>query len=152
MTAAAIARAARADNERIRREACATCGDRCAPFTCAWVCEMPTKITAFRAEVGDAWVTQQRGKIGRVVEIEYLDEKGRNVERSQRLGITMRLWVRLPGRKDPYPYMREPVFGPGLVTLRPGVCGARACERHVREVGEGVAYCRTHWRAWMEAA
>ena len=39
MTAAALARAIRVDNERIRRESCATCGERCAPFACAWRCE-----------------------------------------------------------------------------------------------------------------
>ena len=46
-----LARALR-EQERIRREACATCGDRCAPFICAWACEVPTFARSADIRVG----------------------------------------------------------------------------------------------------
>lgn len=137
MTAAAIARAVRADNERIRREACATCGDRRAPFTCAWACEVPKFARGFELERGD--VVQRLGRHWRVT-AKMLTDYGWRVEAIE---------INHAGRGGPKT-LRS--FSTRWRVLRPGVCGARCCERHVREVGEGVAYCRAHWRAWMEAA
>lgn len=31
-------------------------------------------------------------------------------------------------------------------------CGLAACERHMQERGEGVAYCYGHWDAWAKVA
>ncbi len=31
-------------------------------------------------------------------------------------------------------------------------CGARACNAHVREVGEGIGYARCHWDSWSQIA
>ena len=147
MTAAALARAVRAANAQQTRQACATRGDRCAPFTCAWRCPMPRDEYPERVEVGDTLISPQSKRQCPVTHV--------NVIRDAREVLLVEITVEYRhGRcKPPYPqftYERKP-WG-NITVLRPGVCGARACERHVREVGEGRAYCRAHWGAWMEAA
>lgn len=142
MTAAAMARAVRIANAQQARQACATCGDRCAQFACAWRCEVPTRIHPRGVHVGDVVITPQSRREAPVIAV-------RDTGWSRLITVE----YRHGRRKPPYPqFTYERYEGDWIHVLRPGVCGARACERHVREVGEGVAYCRAHWRAWMEAS
>lgn len=143
MTAAAIARAVRADNERIRRESCATCGDRCAPFTCDWACDVPTRIHPRGVRVGDVVITPQSRR-----EAPVIDVRGGNG-----CSYIVTVEYRHGRRKPPYPqFSYERYESDWIHVLRPGRCGARCCERHVRDVGEGRHHCRAHWRAWSGAA
>lgn len=153
MTASAIARAVRADNERIRREACATCGDRCAPFTCAWACEVPTAVYAAHVRVGEILVTPKSKLLAPVIAVEMSKTEWGGSGLSVAWSTVITAEYRKGRSKPPYPHLvYHRAGGQQMHVLRPGVCGARACEAHVREVGEGVAYCRAHWRAWMESS
>lgn len=112
-------------------------GDRCAPFTCAWACEVPRFCPSHLIEVGD--VVIRLARYWRVTAKEFTE-----------YGFRINAIERNPARRSGPRTMRS--FSTRWHVLRPGVCGARACERHVREVGDGVHHCRAHWRAWMEAA
>lgn len=149
MTAAALARVHRAAAAHARRQACATCGRAVAPFTCAWRCEVPRNEYPERVKPGDTLITPQSKRQCPVTFVNVI----RGAGAGQVLLVEITIEYRHGRRKPPYPqftYERKP-WG-NVYVLRPGVCGARCCERHAREVGEGVAYCRAHWRAWEDAA
>lgn len=143
-----IARIHRIAAEQQRLLACQTCGACFAPFVCAWRCDVPSAVSPARVEVGDVVVTPQTKRHAHVVHVNRVHEAGRPLTL---IVVEITVEYRHGRRKPPYPrrtYMRRPH---GHVTvLRPGVCGARCCEAHVREAGEGVGYCRAHWNSWRE--
>jgi hypothetical protein len=131
------------------RPSCAICHQGHAPFLCDWPVERKVHVPAFSVEVGDVWITQQAGKRGSVVVIEYLDIHGRPWA-TKADSIERRFWVAIPGHKDHYPYIRFEIDS--VETLRPGTCDAPCCDAHVREVAEERHYCADHWRAWEQVA
>jgi hypothetical protein len=114
---------------------CYVCRRPDAKWLCAWPVERKVHVPAFSIEVGDVWITQQAGKRGRVVDIEYFD-------------TVRKLWVNIPGHPDPYPYTRFAIDS--VETLRPGTCDQPCCDAHAREAGDERHYCADHWHAWEQ--
>jgi hypothetical protein len=116
-----------------------------AHWRCDWPVQRKVHVPAFSIEVGDVWITQQVGKRGHVRCIEYLDINGR-VRATPKTSVARRLWVAIPGHKEPFAYLRYEIDD--VETVRPATCDAACCDAHARDVGEDRHYCASHWAAW----
>lgn len=120
-----------------QRRSCQTCGAAIAPYTCAWKCEQPRFTLPIELSVGDVIVKLKRHwTVTALVPTDY--------------GIRVEATERNPAGRRAAQELRS--FSTRWRVLRRAVCGERACEAHVREVADGVHYCRAHWDSWKEQA
>ncbi len=110
---------------------------------CDWPVGKAVEVSWREIQIGDTWVTSQKGLHGKVVAMEA--DRGPNGYL-----YSAKFWVKLPKHSYPYPYDR---YGEMTVlTTREGMpCSAPCCFRHRRHVGPGRDYCKDHWNSWMEA-
>lgn len=124
---------------------CQFCESDAETVLCDWPALKPTAKAILAAEVGDLWITEQKGKRGRIVEIIELDALSRPTDE---FPVKRQIWVAIPKHPDPYPYIRfcsDTFLNEGLAA-----CNQQACFRHFREVGNNRHYCRDHWDSWQQ--
>ncbi len=114
---------------------CAFCDCRDAKSLCDWPVMKRIELPIEEARVGDVWITKQQHHRGKIVQIEAAVDPVVPT-------FANRYWVLVPGRKDPYPYLRH--VGQTFTTERPGTCDKPCCFKHRRHVGPNRDYCMDH--------
>jgi hypothetical protein len=129
------------------RQKCVFCDACDAKALCDWPTIKQVHVPIIELQVGDAWITQQRGKRGRIGEIVDLDINSRPIGPDQPYA-SRQFWIVIPGSNSRklYPYMRYP--GDTALSERPGTCDNAVCFRHRRHVGPNRDYCFAHWNSW----
>lgn len=119
---------------------CDFCGSQEELVSCCWPGKQFVVAAYWRLVVGD--------RVKRFVQPGGSERPPAIVEEIRQIGVYYLIVLRIGKRLKSIQ-----VQGPSFVRVeRDGLCGRRACFRHLREVGEGKNYCMEHWKAWETSA